>query len=461
MVFRLRQIEAERKVIGSVRLESLERAIPAASVRGTLQELGLRTRRIRKLSLEMIVWVVIGMNLWTHASMEYVLQKMLWGLRLLWPGSDFTPAGESAIAYRREQLGARPMALLFRRLCRPMATMATRGAFQFGLRLMGIDGHREEVPDTPENARCFGRPKSGRGEAAYPQVQAAYLFEIGTHAVVDAGFWPISVSEEVGAYRLLRSVVAGMLLMLDRGLYSFDMVRAIVRRGAHVLARMPKQVKPQYVRLLPDGSWLAFISPAERKRKNRGERLLVRIIAYTLSDPGQPGHKKTYRLVTTLLDTNQAPAFEVAQAYHERWDVEGTIDEMDTHQHLADGPLRSRKPVGVIQELYGLLIAHYAVRCLMHEAAIRAGVDPDQISYTHTLRLIQDRTHDFQIAAEELRPGLLRQMVQDIAEHLLPPRRLRSNPRVVKRKMSNFPLKRSQHDRPATKQPTRQSLALI
>jgi hypothetical protein len=172
---------------------------------------------------------------------------------------------------------------------------------------------------------------------------------------------------------------------------------------------------------------------------------LVRVIEYTLTDPHLPGYGEVHRLVTTLLDPEVYPILDLVCAYHERWEVEITIDEIDTHQRLLPGPLRSLKPVGVIQELYGLLIAHYILRALMHEAAQQTNLDPDRLSFVGAIKVLQKAVPEFQMTAPEQLPALYQRLLHDIARKRLPPRRLRSNPRVVKRKMSNFKLKRAEH----------------
>lgn len=176
--------------------------------------------------------------------------------------------------------------------------------------------------------------------------------------------------------------------------------------------------------------------------------MLVRLVEYTLTDPTLPGYGERYRLVTTLLSQSQYPAWELACCYHERWELELTIDELDRHQRLAGRTLRSLKPVGVIQELYGLLIAHYCVRSLMHEAALAAALDPDRLSFVPALRVIGDALPEFQMVAPEHLPALAARLLRDIAAKRLPERRPRSNPRAVKRKMSNFHLKRPDPEPP-------------
>jgi hypothetical protein len=323
------------------------------------------------------------------------------------------------------------------------------------LRLVAIDGTVEDVPDTAANVRAFGRLHGKRGPAAFPQLQGVYLVEVGSHALLDAGFWPIHTSERVGGFRLLRSVTPEMLVMWDRGFHDYEMLLAVRQRGGHVLGRLPAHVKPQRVCSLPDGSYLAHLTPSHYHRRKAGERLLVRIVEYTLTDPTLPGYGEHYRLVTTLLDSAVAPAFEVACAYHERWEIELVIDEVDTHQRLAGRPLRSQRPVGVMQELYGLMIAHYAVRRVMLDAAVAGDLDPDRLSFTHALRVMQESLPEFQLVERAEVPRLYQRLVRDVARERLPEREVRSNPRVVKRKMSSFRLKRAQHAHPP--QPTIQS----
>ncbi len=219
-------------------------------------------------------------------------------------------------------------------------------------------------------------------------MQAVYLTECGTHAVIDAGFWPCHTSERVGGFRLLRSITAEMLVMWDRGFHDYALFRAARRRGAHVLARLPAHVQPEIVQPLPDGSYLARLHCPDKEGRAAGEHLLVRIIEYTVSDPALVGYGERHRIITTLLDYEQAPASEVAWAYHERWETLMTIDEIDTHQRGANRPLRLQKPVGVIQELYSLLLAHYVLRYLMHEAALLGQVAPTRLSFTHALAAV-------------------------------------------------------------------------
>jgi hypothetical protein len=461
--YKLREIEAESKFCRELTLEAIGQAVPVAAVQAVLAETEACEQRERKLNMLVTVLVTIAMNLYSRVSIGAVMRKIAQGLRYIWPDPEYRVPNDSAISQRRYQLGARPLVALFHRICQPLATPNTPGAFLFGMRLMAIDGSIENIADTPENVAAFGRFHGNRGDSAFPQVKAVYLAECGTHAIVDAGFWPCHASERVGGLRMLRSVGPGMLVMWDSGFHGFDMVKRVVDQGAQVLARLPAHVKPQLVRRLPDGSYLATIQPSEYARRKQGECLLVRLIEYTITDPNLPHTGEIHRLLTTLLDPERYPALDLACAYHERWEIELVIDETDTHQRLADRPLRSLKPVGVIQELYALLIAHYAIRSLMHEAAMQANLDPDRLSFTHALAVVQAAIPEFQMTAPDLLPKLYTRLLNDLAAKPLPERRLRTNPRVVKRKMSNSRLKRPEHfgwPQPSVRS-FRQAVALI
>lgn len=445
MGFMVRPVPRGTNLTEEVSVQALARAIPQAQIQAVAAAYARPTQRRRKLPPGVLLLLSILMNLYTQEALDRVLGKLYRGVRLLGLEPDLAPPGKSALCQARYRLGVRPLVALFHRVCQPLASVATPGAFLCGLRLLGLDGTVEDVPDTPANERAFGRHRSHRGSSAFPQVQGVYLVECGTHAVVDAGFWPCHTGERVGGLRLLRSVGAGMLLLWDRGFHSFEMAARTRARGAHFLGRVPGQVKLVPHTVLPDGSSWAWLYPSDRVQRRAGDRLRVRVLVYTLTDPARPGYSTAHRLVTSLLDPQVYPALDLICAYHERWEVELTIDELDTHQRLAQHPLRSQKPVGVLQELYGLLIAHYAVRAVMHDAALHAQVDPDRISFVRAVSLIKDAVYDFQLVIPRQHRRLYRRLLADLAQSLLPPRAQRINPRVVKRKMSNFKLKRPAH----------------
>ena len=462
MRFMIRHIDESAKLSDEIRLAAIKKAVPHSVVQEVVRELGVTEQRRRKLPAELVLLLTVAMNLFSHYPMYQVLLKLLRGLRFIWPDPDFAAATKGAICRARYRLGAAPVVELFHRVCRPMATPATPGAFLFGLRLMAIDSLTEDVPDTPENARAFGRPSGARGDGAFPQILAVRLVECGTHAIVDSGLWPCHSSVYAGALRLLRSVTEGMLLMWDTGLHSFDMATRTLARGAHFLGRVPARVKFQPVWRFPDGTFLTYIHPTDPHRRKRGERLLVRVIEYVLTDPNRPGYGEKHRLMTSLLDTQQYPALELVCAYHERWEVELVIDETDTHQRLAYHPFRSQRPVAVVQEFYGLMIAHYAVRSVMHDAALQAGIDPDRLSFTNALAEICDSIHEFQMVDSVQHPILYQRLLRDVARHRLPERDNRINPRVVKRKIFKYRVKRKEHRQwPQPLQTFREAVAIL
>jgi hypothetical protein len=444
MGYRIRQIEADTKFNELMSIETITRVVPMAKIQEAVEECGVAGQRERRLPGWLTVLFCIGMNLLSELSMTGVMKHLMRGTRLIHPSDEEIAPTSGAYSQARARLGAKVTERLFKAVCRPLATPDTRGAFAYGLRLVALDGSIDEVPDSPANSAYFGRASAQRGDSAFPQVQCVYLCECGTHAIFDAAFWPYAVSERRGGKRLLRSVRADMLVMWDRGFHDYDMLSGVRSRGAHVLARLPAHVKPEGVEVLPDGTWLAYIHPSDPKRRGK-ERLLVRVIEYTIDDPTRPGHAQHHRLITTLLDPVGYPALDLIVLYHERWEVEITLDEVKIHQRLLPRPLRSLKPVGVIQELYALLLAHFVVRFIMHEAGLAYDLDPDGLSFVESLQLIRAAIPEFQLVDPTHHDRLWQRLLHDIARQPLPPRRPRTSPRVVKRKMSNFKLKRAEH----------------
>jgi hypothetical protein len=303
---------------------------------------------------------------------------------------------KSAVSQARRRLGPHPLFLLFRRVAGPVAAEELPGAFLFGLRLMAIDGSTLDLPDTPENDRAFGRPSTALDDGTlrwgpFPQVKLVWLVEVGTHVVCDLLIRPYETSEVPLAHRLLRSVGAGMLVMWDRGLHSYAMLRAALDQQVEVLGRVSKSVSLRPEELLADGSFLTTLYPSAAARHRSEGGILVRVIEYMIPDPARPRPDEHYRLVTTLLDPIRYPATTLAVEYHQRWEIESTLDELKVHQiDRRPAPhLRSRHPREVVQEIYGLVLAHRAIRCLMAEAAARADLDPDRLSFTGTLRLLR------------------------------------------------------------------------
>ena len=332
-----------------------------------------------------------------------------------------------------------------------------------GLRLMALDGTVFDLPDTPHNVRVFGKRNSPRGNSAWPQARVLAISECATHAVVEAGVWPHDFDERAAGMRLLRGLREGVLLLWDRGFHSFDMLRAALDRGCELLGRLPGTAEPgKPLATLSDGTNLVWVRPSEYARRKRGERVLMRLIRYTLDDPNRPGHRVEHRLITSLLDPERVGAEELVVAYHSRWEFELAVEEIKSHQRHPRTPLRSKKPLGVVQEIYALLVAHYVVRAVMVQAAREAHLPPSRLSFVGTLRLIREMIPEAQRTAKAGCRRLYRQLLSDVAARQLAPRTERCNPRVVKRKMSKFKVKGPSHRGwPQPTKPFREAVVLL
>jgi Insertion element 4 transposase N-terminal/Transposase DDE domain len=443
MSYSLRQIAPESKFCHDLHLDVFDQIIPISVISEVLSRCDAWEKRERDLNMVAVTSAIIAMGLLPSLSIPHVLQKMAQGLRYVWPASDISLPGASALSYRRQQLGVEPLRQLFEQVCQPRATQQTPGAFRFGLRLMAIDSTLENVPDTFANDLTFDRPSGKHGSGSWPQVRGVYLQECGTHLIVDATFGGYRSSEQRLAFALLRKIERGMLVLLDRGLSHANLVQIIRTLGAHVLGRLSSNMVATYVRQLCDGTYLAYLSAKDARSKQRP--LLVRIIEYTIEDPKRVGHRETHRLVTTLLNPVTIPADILIQTYHERWEIELSIDEMDTHQRLLQRTLRSQTPDGVLQELYGILLGYYAVRALILQSAAFCDLDSDRLSFTHAITLVTNAIPEVQQTCHEHRSALMERLLADMRHPLLPVRRLRCNPRVVKSRQSKFPVRRLEH----------------
>lgn len=436
MIDLTRDLEQLANFPSDERTRALERIFPRHAVREVLIATGHDRRHYKILPAWFVVWFVIGLGLFatdSHTQVYKHLQRFRRGR---------TPR-RSSLGEARKGLGIAPLRLLAARVVRLLATPKTPGAFYQGMRLMAIDGFVLDLPDTPDNARLFGRPKSGRAEGAFPQARVLSLCEVGTHVLYRHLIKPIRCGEVTMADYLLRALEQDMLLLWDRNFLSYKNLKQVRQRGAHLLARIKSNLIFVPTEVLPDGSYLAkrYRSCWDRKCDRNG--IVVRIIEYTLTDPGRAGKGEVHRLLTTLLDAVTHPAKDLVVLYHERWEHEGTIDELKTHQ-LVRPVLRSKTPAGVIQEIEGLMLAHYVVRTLMFEAATSAGLDPRELSFTATLKILRCRLPEV-TASEAGQRRWWKDLLAEVGEATLEPRRDRVNPRVIKRKMSKWLKKRPHH----------------
>lgn len=425
------------------RLAGLQQVIGRRRLRQVLRHAGRRNRSHCCLTHEVMLWVVLAMGILTDLPLREVFR--LASRRRL---GHKLPC-RSALCQARQRLGVAPLRRLFDQVVRPLARPERPGGYYKGLRLVGIDGTVLDVPDSPANARVFGRPRGGRGDGAFPQVRKLGLVELGTHAELAFVLKPCGRGEASMVAGLLRHLGPGLLLLCDRNFFSYALWRRLLGRGVEVLFRAKCRLVLRPIRRLADGSYLAKIYPHAAARQQDRDGLEVRVIRYTLDDPQRVGHGEVHTLLTTLRDAEAHPSEELILLYHERWEHELVLDEQKTHQAPRQAgketQVRSETPAGVVQELYALSLGHYVTRALIAEAAAVEGLDPDRLSFINCLRILRLRLRE---CARRGRPAFRRwyeELLWEMGQEQLPQRRNRVNPRVVKRKMSKFGKKRAHH----------------
>jgi hypothetical protein len=376
-----------------VSLGVIARAVPPERVRQVLAETGRASERERDLPAPVMVYYAIALALYMGSSTREVLRCLLEGLRWLWGAAAVKVAGKSGISQARTRLGEAPLRRLYDELARPIATPATKGAWYRGWRLASLDGTCLDVADTEANRAEFGVPGCGRGESAFPQLRVVALVENGTHVLFGARLGRYAEGETTLAHGVLAALRPGLLCLADRYFFGCALWQAAAGTGADLLWRVRGNLRLPRETALPDGSYLTTIYPGDKDRRHRTGGVRVRVIEYRLE--GVAEAEPLYRVVTTILDPQRAPAAELAALYHERWEIEGALAELKTQLRGARVVLRSKTPELVRQEVWGLLLAHFAVRGLMHEAALRADEDPDRLSFSHAVRVIRRKVPQF------------------------------------------------------------------
>jgi hypothetical protein len=383
--------QTDRRLSDLVSVGVLTRVFPAEVVDEAIASVGRTEQRHRSLPARVMAYFSIGMALYSEGSYEDVLAQLTDGLSWAsgWQES-YSPPSKSAIFQARARLGPEPLAALFELVAAPIGTQDTPGVWLAGRRLVAVDGTCLDVADTPANAEHFGRPGVNKGEqAAFPQARVVALAECGTHAIFAASIGTYAQSEATLTEPLLSAHLApGMLLTADRGVFSYALWRKAINTGADLLWRVRTDVsgpKPIHLQDLPDGSWLAHLRQRHSAAARREEPMLIRVIDYAIEDGRE--NSGSYRLFTTLLDPEEVDAVELAATYTQRWEIELAFDELKTHQRGPRTVLRSKSPDLVLQEIWGHLCCHYAIRSLMVAAALHTGHDPDRISFVAALRI--------------------------------------------------------------------------
>ena len=375
-------------------LRALCRVYPSKLVDEVIERCNCKEERVRLLPARFVLYFVLALALFTDSSYREVMRKLVDSLRATVDGIQHwhTPS-KGSITEARERLGPEPLQELLRTAARPLGREGDRNVWYRGhWRVMAIDGLHLDVADTAANETAFGRPGHSRGEgSAYPQVRVVALAETGTHAYVDLTVGGCRQGESTLARDLLPHLEPNMLCLADRNFFSYDLWRAVNERGADRLWRVKKNLRLDSVRRLPDGSYLAYIYPSPAARKRQRDGVLVRVIEFVVDDPGRQVELPVYRLITSILDHQAAPAKELAILYCHRWEFETCNDELKTHLRGAGRVLRSKTPDGVRQEIYAHFLTHYAVRALMYEAADQAQIDPDGLSFINALHVVRRR----------------------------------------------------------------------
>ncbi len=370
---------------------------PLASVRKVLEATGRRSIRERSLPASLMVYYVMALAIYMQISYAEVLRVVVGAFSWFAGRSEVSIPAKSSISEARSRLGAAPMQMLAEQLVHPIATKATRGAYYRGWRLVSLDGSTLDVGDTAENAARFGRPGVSRGPgSAFPQIRFCALLESGTHILFGVKVGAYDDGETTLAHDVVASLTPGMLCLADRGFFGYELWRRATKGfGADLLWRVKKNLVLPVEQRLSDGSYLSRIYPSVADRRLEREGDAVRVIEYRLEGlegaEQSSGETMTYRLITNVLDPERAPALELAALYTERWEIEITLDEFKTHLRGRSIVLRSKTAEGVLQEFWGFVLAHNAIRTIMHDAAVRADQDPDRLSFVHALRTVQRR----------------------------------------------------------------------
>jgi Insertion element 4 transposase N-terminal/Transposase DDE domain len=373
-----------------------------------LNRSGRREKRVRRLPAHVMIRYVIAMGLYFDESYDEVMRRLVGNLRKLGSFDDgWQVPTASAITQARQRLGSEPLAALFDRACVPLAGPGTKGAWLARRRLMAIDATSFDVADTEANVERFDRLGSGPKASAYPKLHVAALAECASHAIVAAVLGSCRTGERTLIKDLAGRVTPGMLVLADAGLFSFELFNSFAATGADLAWRVGASVSLGNVRWLPDGSYQALIfkpglSAERRARLIQAARTgqdvpaalarLVRVVEYTVPDRNPDG--ELIVVVTTLTDEHEVPALELAGAYQQRWEEESALDELKTDLRGRGEVLRSKTPELVEQQIWGLLLAHYAIRALLLDAADPAGYDPDRMSFVKGLRVVRRQVTD-------------------------------------------------------------------
>jgi hypothetical protein len=373
----------------------LSQLCPKSIIDDILSKLGKASQRIRMFPAVAVVYFVITMSLWRDAPLEEVLSLLVENFNWIHDGKEKVVCpGKASISRARTKLGVEPMRQIAERILRPIAPNDFEGAWYKGMRLMAFDGSCFDLPDEKGNANHFGYPGSSRGESAFPQARVLSLVETGTHIVVAAEIGPCRRSEKEMAMAIIEAKKLGkdMLLLADRGFYGYELWSKAVSAGVNLLWRIKANLQLPVEERLSDGSYLTRVY--DSRNRSGCKPYQVRVIEYKLTDKqkkcaDEQVGVEIYRIITNLLDPVLTPACELAQLYHERWEIETLFGELKKTLHSSCSMIRSKTPILVEQEIWGLIIIHFAIRQIMAMAAFDRGIDPDKLSFKRSYHVLR------------------------------------------------------------------------
>lgn len=388
------ELPSGTRITDFISLGVVAKTFPVTTIESVLKQTGTSSIRQRDLPAHVVVYYVIALAFYMQSSYGEVLRCLLEGIRwILGPEAIIKVTGKSGISQARTRLGWEPVKLLHDEIVQPIAIKSTKGAWYQNWRLVSVDGSTLDIADEKGNEEVFGRPSSSRGSSAFPQLRFVSLVENGTHVLFGTRMGGYKTGEITLAREVLGYLCRGMLCLADRNFYGFELWKQASSTGADLLWRIKGNIVLPCEKRLSDGSYLSrvYASPKDQRHKKNG--VIVRVIEYQLEGVG--GAEPLYRLLTTILDHAVTPAQELAALYHERWEIETALDELKTHLRGSKIVLRSKTPDLVRQEFYGLMMAHFAIRGLMHEAALKADQDVDKLSFLHAVRVVRRKIASF------------------------------------------------------------------
>ena len=388
------ELPSGTRITDYISLGVVAKVFPLTVVQSVLENTGKASIRQRELPAHVVIYYVIALALYMQSSYREVLRCLLEGIKwLMGPEAIVKVTGKSGISQARTRLGWEPIRQLHDEVVRPIAVESTKGAWYKNWRLVSLDGSTLDIADEKSNEDTFGRPSSIRGCSAYPKIRFVSLVENGTHVLFGTRMNSYKTGENTIARDVLGSLSKDMLCLADRGFFGFTLWQYAQSTGADLLWRIKNNIVLPCEKGLSDGSYLSRVYGSRKDKRRNENGIVVRVIEYRLT--GIEGSEPLYRLITTILDPEQAPAAQLAALYHERWEIETAFDELKTHLRGSNIVLRSKTPDLVRQEFYGMIMAHFAIRGLMHEAALKAGEDPDRLSFLHAVRVVRRKVASF------------------------------------------------------------------